>query len=102
MTSVDSLFFGSMTCSAPSRSKGVGEGARRGGGISGTPRLTPLSLLEVGSGSTASWSIDLRVLPSVTEVEIREVTAGAGAGRLPNIEGKKDNAPVPGWEPDGL
>ena len=38
----------------------------------------------------------------MTEVEIREVTAGAGAGRLPNIEGKKDNAPVPGWEPDGL
>jgi hypothetical protein len=35
-------------------------------------------------------------------VDSRAAPAGAGAARLPNIEGKKDNAPVPGWEPDGL
>ena len=31
---------------------------------------------------------------------MREVTAGAGAGRRPNIEGKKDNAEE--WDPDAL
>jgi hypothetical protein len=46
--------------------------------------------------------MDLRVLPSVTEVEIRVVTAGAGATRRPpKIEGRKDKAPVPDeCEPD--
>ena len=47
--------------------------------------------------------MDLRVLPSVTEVEIREVTAGAGATRRPKMEGRKDKAPVPDeCEPDAL
>lgn len=36
---------------------------------------------------------------SPDEVDIRDVTAGAGAGRLPKMAGRNDSAPEPDeWE----
>lgn len=61
--------------------------------------LRPVSLGDL-SPSTESWSTEVLGLSAVL-VEIREVTAGAGVGRLPKMDGRNERPPpLDEWEPE--